>query len=64
MKIAILIFIFFAIGALLIISNNNLAMVNDSSVEKFSEIYVGWMDRVFSNSLSITGRIIEMNWFP
>ncbi len=64
MKIFIFILMFFIIGALLIISNNNLAMYQQSNVVKFSELYVEWFDGLYANSQILIKEIVKLNWFP
>ncbi len=64
MKIVLFVMIFFILGALLIISNNNLALYNPSNVKIFLNLYSGWLDDVYSNSLSLTGKVIELDWLP
>ena len=64
MKIFIFILMFFIIGALLIISNNNLAMCKPENVEKFSELYVEWIDQIYLNAQGLTGEVVKLNWLP
>lgn len=56
--------IFFLLGALLIISNNNLALINRNNLKTFSDLYVGWLDDIYSNTYSLTGKIIQLDWLP
>lgn len=56
--------IFFLLGALLIISNNNLALVNKGNLETFSVLYSAWLNNVYSNTYSLTGKIIQLEWLP
>jgi hypothetical protein len=56
--------IFFILGALLIISNNNLALIYKSNLKIFSGLYVKWLNDVYSNGYSLTGRIIQLDWLP
>ncbi len=64
MKFFIFIFVFLIIGALLIISNNNLVLIEDRNLEKFFEIYVSWLDGIYSNVQVLTGNVVEMGWLP
>ena len=64
MKLLLVVLIFFIVSALLIISNNNLKMYEQENVQKFSELYVKWIDDVYKNIQSITGETIKQNWFP
>lgn len=55
---------FFALSALLIISNNDLALYKEENRQEFNELYTGWLDDVYSNVLSITGNIVKLDWMP
>jgi len=63
MKILIFILIFFILGALLIIENNNLAMHKQENIKIFSELYVKWINNIYINFQSLTGEIVKKNWF-
>ena len=56
--------VFFILGALLIISNNNLALISKSNLKTFSVLYVNWLSDIYSNSYSLTGKIIQLDWLP
>ena len=64
MKIFIFIFMFFILSALLIISNNNLALHEKENLNQFSEIYTDWLNQVYINTQTITGNIVKMDWLP
>jgi len=64
MKILIGVLIFFIISALLIISNNNLSLIKDQNIKTFSQLYLNWIDKIYSNTQKITGNIIKLNWIP
>jgi hypothetical protein len=64
MKIAILIFMFFCIGAFFIISQNNLALSSPEGVEIFISLYKIWLDKNFQNMGSLTSHVIKMDWLP
>ena len=64
MKFWIFVFMFVCISALLIISNNDLAMRDLGNVSKFLEIYFVWVGHVFSNFVSITGHVVDLDWLP
>ena len=49
MKILFVVLMFFVISALMMISNNNLAMYDYENVGKFSELYIGWLDKIYMN---------------
>ena len=64
MKGFIFILMFFIVGVLLIISNNNLAMYQQSNVVSFSELYVEWFDSIYVNSQILVKEIVKLNWLP
>jgi len=64
MKILIFILMFFVIGALIIIGNNNLEMHKTGNLEKFVDLYVKWIDSLYSNFQGITGNAVKMEWMP
>jgi len=55
---------FLMLSALLIISNNNLALYKEENRESFFGLYFSWLDQVYTNVYTITGKIIEMKWIP
>lgn len=64
MKIRIFLVMFFVLAALLIISNNNLALYSQDNREMFSDLYVAWLDDVFSNIWTVTGNVADLDWMP
>ena len=64
MKIVLFLLIFFVLGALLIISNNNLALIDGENFNTFSFLYSNWLNGVYSNGVSLTGKIIQLDWLP
>ncbi len=64
MKIFLFIIIFFLLGALLIISNHNLSFICGENVSLFSDLYMGWLNKVYSNAYSMTGKIVQLEWLP
>jgi len=54
---------FFILGALLIISNNELSFTEKSNFGKFSGLYVGWLNKIYFNFQILTGNIIRLDWF-
>lgn len=59
-----IIVMFFVISALFIISNNNLYMYKQESIVKFVDLYLDWINQVFSNSQRVTGEVIRLEWLP
>ena len=59
-----IILIFLLMGALLIISNYNLALYNGENVVNFGKLFVSWLDQIYQNLRSITGNVVQMDWVP
>ncbi len=55
---------FFTISALLIISNHNLYIYEKENMQIFSEIYVEWLEGVYSSVKNITGEVVKQTWLP
>jgi len=64
MRSFIILLFFLTLGALLIISNNNLEMHNQEKREKFLNISTLWIDEIYSNTQSLVGQAIKLNWLP
>jgi len=64
MKLVLFVIMFLVIGALLILSNNNLPLYKEENIAKFKVLYIEWLDNVYKNSQSITGNVINMRWMP
>jgi hypothetical protein len=64
MKIFMISLMFFVIGALFIISNDNLRMNEQENIEKFSESYIEWINQIYLNIQALTGNVIKLDWFP
>ncbi len=62
---AILIFIkIFVIGALLIISNENLAMSSSENRHQFFDEYTTWLSELFDHGLVVVGYVVGNQWLP
>jgi len=55
---------FFIIEALLILSNNNLKLLEEDNFNTFSELYSDWLNNLLDNFKTITGKAVQMNWSP
>ncbi len=64
MKFAIFILMFFVIGALFIIENNELVLSKSENIQIFFELYAEWINSLYLNFQILTGNIIQMNWLP
>ena len=63
MKILVFFLIFFTLGALIIISNNNLALYNHKNFYEFRKLYSNWLGNVWKDAQVVTGNVIKLNWF-
>ena len=64
MKIYLFLIKLFAISALLIISNNNLALSDASKRELFFENYHSWLSETFDHAVYLSGYMIRSEWLP
>jgi len=64
MKILLFVIVFFILGALLIISNNNLALYDSSNMKIFFTSYSNWIENVYTNAFDLTEKVIEFEWLP
>ena len=64
MKVLVVILMFFVISALMIISNNDLAMLEKGNIEKFSELYGTWINQIYLNFQTMTGEVVKLDWLP
>ena len=64
MRIVIFVMIFFIVSALLIVSNNNLALYKNENIPKFSHLYVEWLGKVYENVITSGGYVIRLDWLP
>ena len=52
------------ISALIIISNNNLALISDENISLFLNLYSTWANNLYVNIQVLTGEIIKLSWMP
>lgn len=64
MKFILIVLMFFTLSALLIISNNDLALYERENYEIFIYSYTEWLNNLFENSQKITGEVIRLDWLP
>ena len=57
-------FLLLFIGALLIISNENLHLKDKFDAKRFGDLYYSWLLNLARQTKSVTGYIINLNWFP
>ena len=64
MKLLIISFMFFALGALFIICNERLALHDPDARDIFGHKYFLWLSSLFSNGAKITGYVVHSDWLP
>ena len=64
MKFLLILIKVFVIGALLIISNQDLSISDSSNREHFINEYSSWVSSLFEKGLSITSYVIKNEWLP
>lgn len=64
MKIAMVIVKLLILGALFIISNQNLHLLVDEEREIFFDYYSGWIENLIHQGVDITGYVIKFEWLP
>lgn len=64
MKIPILIVKLLFLGALFIISNQNLHLAVSSERQTFFQDYSVWLGNLFHQAVDVTGYIIKVDWLP
>ncbi|MBS3065906.1 hypothetical protein J4229_02565 [Candidatus Pacearchaeota archaeon] len=48
----------------MVISNNNFHIGNSAEFNSFMKSYYGWFFKIFENTKTVTGAVINMNWLP
>lgn len=64
MKFALILMKIFIIGALLIISNQGLALGISENRDHFVDEYSSWVAHLFQKTLSIASYVIKNEWLP
>ena len=64
LKILMLLVIFICLGALFIISNENLHLNNTEEREVFLKSYNDWFSNLFENTKNVTGYVLKSEWLP
>jgi hypothetical protein len=64
MKTLLFFILFFAISALFIITNNNLALSKQENIDIFYKMYLDWANQIYQNSQILTGEAVKLQWLP
>ena len=64
MKITMVVFKVLFLGALFIISNNNLYLSDVNDREEFYGMYLSWINTLISESAEFTAYFLKSEWLP
>ena len=64
MKIFLMIILFLFIGALFIISNENLHLKKEKETKIFTGLYYNWLSDLIIKTKTITAQVISSDWLP
>lgn len=64
MKIPIVVVKLLFLGALFILSNNNLHITDDIERGQFFDYYQAWIENLFSQGVEVTGYLVKFEWLP
>lgn len=64
MKTLLILIKVFVIGALLIISNGNLAMNSVENRAQFFNEYTTWLSELFDHGIVVVGYVVGNEWLP
>jgi len=64
MKLWVIALKFLFIGALFIISNDNLALIDPINRDVFFDSFYSWLTTLFEHSLQIAGYVVNSGWLP
>jgi hypothetical protein len=64
MKISIIVVKFLLLGALFIISNQELYLTNPQDLETFYDLFGSWIFNLANHFFQISGYVINSEWLP
>lgn len=64
MKIIIIVLKLLFIGALFIVSNQNLHLIDSADRNQFFETYSGWIATLVDQGTQLTGYVVKFEWLP
>ncbi|MDO8622791.1 MAG: hypothetical protein Q7R52_00950 [archaeon] len=64
MRFILILVSFLIIGALFIISNNNLEMYKQENINTFFTLYIQWGGHILDNAKEVSGNAVRLDWFP
>jgi len=64
MKLWIILVKFMFIGALFIVSNENLYLNDNTDLHTFLDLYTSWLSQLYSQTGQIVGYVTNSEWLP
>ena len=64
MKLSIIILKLLFLGALFIVHNNGLYIVESEDREVFGEVYLSWTEEIFNQGVELTAYVVKSEWLP
>ena len=64
MKVTIILLKILFIGALFIVSNQNLYLSQQQDLDTFLGLYYSWLDSLYLSAVDITGYVVNVEWLP
>lgn len=64
MKITLIVVKLLFLGALFIISNNNLHLAVATEREVFVDTYSAWFSNLVAQGVEVTGYVVKFEWLP
>ena len=64
MKVIIFLIKFLFIGALFIVSNENLYLNNQEDFSSFYDMFFSWLSNLSGHVLKIAGYVVNSEWLP
>jgi len=64
MKLWMILVKFMFIGALFIVSNENLHLNDKEDLDTFFGLYYGWLEQLYSQTLEIGSYVVYSGWLP
>ena len=63
-RLDLIVVVILILGALFIISNENLSLANGKHSRTFVHLYALWLQSIGDNMQHITAQVISSEWFP
>ena len=63
-RLVLALLVFLILGALFIVSNENLHLSDSEEFDSFGRLYFAWVSGLISNIGDIAGNVVLENWIP